>query len=147
LTGWAEVFSAKNVVRVHCGIFAHIWAQYSGINALIYYIVYIFQMAGLTGETALVSASVQYIINVVMTVPALLFIDKLPRRKVMMFGSFFMAVWLYTVGAVMATRGHAVPGSLDGTPTVTWVVPGTAASKAIIACSYLYIATYACTWG
>ena len=86
-TSWAEVFSKRNIVRVHVAIFAHIWAQYSGTNALMYYIVYIFQMAGLSGTTNLTIASIQYIINVVMTVPALLFVDKLPRRRVMMAGS------------------------------------------------------------
>lgn len=146
-TGWAEVFSPRYIVRVHCGVFAHIWSQFSGINALMYYIVYIFQMAGLTGQNALVSASIQYVINMVMTVPALLFIDKMPRRTVMMAGSLMMAVWLYTTGAVMATHGHVVPGGLNGTAVVTWVVPGTGASKAVIACSYLFVATYACTWG
>ncbi|ORY65379.1 uncharacterized protein BCR38DRAFT_196341 [Pseudomassariella vexata] len=55
-TSWAEVASSRNIVRVHCGIFAHIWAQCSvvdttsGTNALTYYIVYMFHMAGLTGH-------------------------------------------------------------------------------------------------
>jgi hypothetical protein len=112
-----------------------------------YYIYYIFQMAGLSGTTNLTIASVQYIINVVMTVPALLFIDRLPRRRVMMFGSLLMAVWLYTTGAIMATRGHEIPGGLKGSPTITWVVQGSTPSKVVIACSYLFVATYACTWG
>lgn len=131
---------------------------------MMYYIVYIFQvslclnstavtcpntlqMAGLTGNQNLLSASIQYIINVVMTVPALLFMDKWPRRRVMMAGSFIMAVFLFTEGALMAVYGHAVPGGLKGSKTVTWVVPHPTASKAIIACSYLFIATYAPTWG
>lgn len=112
-----------------------------------YYIVYIFQMAGLSGTTNLTIASIQYIINTVMTLPALLFIDKMPRRRVMMTGSLIMSVLLFTTGAIMATQGHAVPGGLKGSPNITWVVENSAASKAIIACSYLFIATYACTWG
>ncbi|KAJ6438778.1 sugar transporter [Purpureocillium lavendulum] len=146
-TSWAEVLSKRNIVRVHVAIFAHIWSQYSGTNALMYYIVYIFQMAGLSGTTNLTISSIQYIINVVMTVPALLFVDRLPRRRVMMFGSIAMAVWLFSTGAIMATQGHEVPGGLKDSPTITWVVSSGTASKAIIACSYLFIATYACTWG
>lgn len=112
-----------------------------------YYIVYIFQMAGLTGNRTLLSASIQYIINVVMTVPALLFMDVWPRRRVMLAGSFIMATFLFTEGAIMATYGKAVPGGLNGVSSVTWVMTDARASKAAIACSYLFIATYAPTWG
>lgn len=82
-----------------------------------------------------------------MTVPAILFIDKWPRRRVMIAGSFLMAVFMFTEGALSAVYGHAVPGGLNGVTTVTWVVPHASASKAIIACSYLFIAAYAPTWG
>jgi hypothetical protein len=118
-----------------------------GTNAFMYYITFLFQMAGLSGTNNLTISSIQYIINTVMTVPALLFIDKLPRRKVMMSGSLLMAILLFTGGAVMATQGHAVPGGLKNSPTITWVIEGGGASKAIIVCSYLFIATFACTWG
>ncbi|KAK2808593.1 hypothetical protein FQN50_004625 [Emmonsiellopsis sp. PD_5] len=144
---WLELFRRRNIIRVHCAIFAHIWAQYTGTNAMLYYIVYIFQMAGLTGNNTLLAASIQYVINVVMTVPALLFMDKWPRRRLMMAGSFLMAMWLFTEGALMATYGHAVPGGLNGVKSVTWVVTNPKASRAIIACSYLFIATFAPTWG
>ncbi|KAJ6439239.1 hypothetical protein O9K51_08651 [Purpureocillium lavendulum] len=63
-TSWAEVLSKRNIVRVHVAIFAHIWSQYSGTNALMYYIVYIFQMAGLSGTTNVTISSIQCIINV-----------------------------------------------------------------------------------
>ena len=144
---WSELLRRKNIIRVHCAIFTHIWSQFSGTNAMMYYIVYIFQMAGLSGNFALIAASIQYVINVVMTVPALLFMDHWPRRKVMMIGSFIMGTWLFIEAGLMASYGHAVPGGLKGVPTVTWVVTNHSASKAIIACSYLFIATYATTWG
>lgn len=146
-TSWLQLVSRRNIVRVQVAIFAHLWAQYSGMNALMYYIVYIFRMAGLTGTNNLTIASIQYVINVVMTVPALFYVDRLPRRKLMMTGSFFLAVWLYSTAAIMATNGRAVPGGLPDSPVVTWVIEGDAASKAVIACSYLFVATYALTWG
>ena len=146
-TSWSELVSSRNIVRVHVGIFAHLWAQYSGMNALMYYITYIFEMAGLTGTNNLTIASIQYVINCVMTIPALIFVDRLPRRMLMMAGSFFLGVWLFTTAGLMATYGHAVPGGLEHSPNVTWIVEDSAASKAIIACSYLFVATYALTWG
>lgn len=41
----------------------------------------------------------------------------------------------------MAVYGHAVPGGFDDISTVTWIVPDPAASKAVIACTYLFIAS------
>ncbi|KAJ5676183.1 hypothetical protein N7462_009080 [Penicillium macrosclerotiorum] len=146
-TSWGEIFNSRNIIRVHCGIFTHVWAQMTGTNAMMYYIVYIFQMAGLTGNNTLISASIQYIINVVMTLPALIFIDRLPRRRLFIFGALFMGILQFTQAGLMASYGYHVPGGLKGSPTVTWKVNNSKASKAIIACSYLFIATYAPTWG
>jgi hypothetical protein len=104
-------------------------------------------MAGLTGNNALLSATIQYIINVVMTLPALIFIDRLPRRRLFIAGALAMAVLQFTQGGLMASYGKPVPDGLKGSPTVTWKVTNGKASKAIIACSYMFIAVYAPTWG
>ncbi|KAI5465259.1 sugar transporter family protein [Mariannaea sp. PMI_226] len=144
---WSELFKRQNIIRVTSAIFSHVWSQYSGTNAMFYYIVYIFQMAGLSGNFTLVAASVQYVIAVVMTVPALLWMDKWPRRKVMMYGSAGMAFWLFLEAGLMGRYGYAVPEGVNGVKTVTWFVSNEKASKAVIACSYLFIATYSVTWG
>lgn len=112
-----------------------------------YYITYVFKMAGLTGNNVLVSSSIQYVINVVMTVPALLFIDKVGRRPTFLIGSTLMMTWLFANGGLMASYGRAAPaGGIDGIAAASWIVHGPA-SKAIIACSYLFVASYAITWG
>lgn len=146
-TGWGELITRRNVVRFHCALFTLIWSQFSGTNALIYYIVYIFQMAGIQGNTNLAVSSIQYVINVVMTIPALLLLDRLPRRTVMISGSLVMASLLFITAGLMGSYGHAMPDGLDGTATVTWTLDAGGASKAIIACTYLFIATFATTWG
>lgn len=146
-TSWSELITSRNIVRVHVCVFAHLWAQYSGMNALMYYIVYIFEMAGLSGTNNLTIASIQYVINCVLTVPALIFIDRLPRRRIMLTGSAALAICLFTTAGVMASYGRAVPGGLEGSPTVTWIVTDDSASKVIIAASYLFVAFYALTWG
>jgi hypothetical protein len=47
----------------------------------------------------------------------------------------------------MATYGHAATaGGLNGIAAESWVVSGSP-SKVIIACSYLFVASYAPTWG
>lgn len=47
-------------------------------------VVYVFQSAGITGRRGeLISSSVQYVLNVVMTVPAIIYIDKWGRRPML----------------------------------------------------------------
>jgi hypothetical protein len=142
---WSELIAPKNFQRITSGIFVHIWTQLSGNNALLYYITYIFQMAGLAGNTKLIAAAIQYVINVTMTLPAILFLDKIGRRPALIFGSVMMMAFLYATAALLKVYGHAVPGGLDGNSVVTWVVHGPA-SKAVIACTYLLVATYSTTW-
>lgn len=84
-------------------------------------------------------------INVCMTVPTLLFIDRWGRRPLLLWGGILMALWLFIVGGVMGAYGNPVP-SIQGNANLTWQVTGPP-SKAVIACTYLFVATFAPTWG
>jgi MFS family permease len=110
-----------------------------------YYIVFIMRGAGIADE--LLTASIQYIINVAMTLPAILYLDRIGRRPALLVGSFMMAVWLFTVGALQASYGNPNPDKAD--KDISWIVPKehSAVSKGIVACSYLFVATFATTWG
>ena len=104
-------------------------------------------MAGLTGNNLLVSSSIQYVINVVMTIPALLFVDRWGRRGPLLVGAALMMTFLFCNAGLLADRGHkAPPGGLDNIEAQSWVITG-AASKGVIACSYLFVASFAPTWG
>lgn len=114
---------------------------------MMYYITYVFSMAGLTGNNMLVSSSIQYVINVVMTIPALIWIDKWGRRPMFLVGACLMMIWLFINAGVMAMYGHAAPaGGLNGIAAESWVLHGPPA-KVVIAMSYLFVATFAPTWG
>ena len=103
-------------------------------------------MAGLTGNTNLVASSIQYVINVCMTVPALLYVDRWGRRPTLLVGAALMMTWLFANAGLMATYGHYVPGGVQNEKAASWSVEGPA-SKAVIACTYLFVASYAPTWG
>ena len=62
--------------------------QLSGINALIYYTRRIFEMAGAEGTSALLQSVIIGGTNLVMTFLALMVIDRLGRKKLMLIGSF-----------------------------------------------------------
>ena len=104
-------------------------------------------MAGLTGNTLLVSSSIQYVINVVMTVPALLFVDRWGRRPTLLVGAALMMTWLFANAGLLATYGtYAGPKGVNNIPAASTSVTGSP-SKAVIACSYLFVASFAPTWG
>lgn len=104
-------------------------------------------MAGLSSSATLTAAIIQYVLLVVGTLPALIFADGWSRRKTMMSGSLILAFWHYTQGSLMAVYGHHVPGGLNGVRTIAWKVDSTAASKAIISSTYLFVFFYSATWG
>ena len=116
------------------------------MNVMMYYITYVFAMAGLTGDNLLVSSSIQYVINVVMTIPALLYVDRWGRRPTLLIGAALMMTWLFANAGILATYGTYEPNGIDGTLAASTSVTG-APSKAIIACSYLFVASFAPTWG
>lgn len=56
--------------RVGLGMSLQAWSQLSGMNIMMYYITYVFQGAGLSGRRGgLIASAVQYVLNVVFTVP------------------------------------------------------------------------------
>ncbi len=52
-------------------------------------------MAGLKGNNVLLSSSIQYVINVFTTVPALVWMDKWGRRPMFLYGAMFMAIFMF----------------------------------------------------
>lgn len=144
---YLELFKPNMINRTHIGLFTQIWSQLTGMNVMMYYITYVFLMAGVSGNANLVASSIQYVINVVMTIPALLYVDRWGRRPTLLVGATLMMTWLFANAGILAAHGHwAGPKGVDNTPAASWEVRG-AASKAVIACSYLFVASYAPTWG
>lgn len=104
-------------------------------------------MAGLSGDINLIASSIQYVINVLMTIPALLYMDRWGRRPMFVFGAILMAIWMFANAGLMATYGKpAPPGGLNNIAEQSWEISGPA-SRAVIACTYLFVASYAPTWG
>ncbi|KAL8645194.1 MAG: hypothetical protein Q9210_006848, partial [Variospora velana] len=144
---YLELLKPHMINRTHIGVFTQIWSQLTGMNVMMYYITYVFLMAGVRGNANLVASSIQYVINVVMTVPALLYIDRWGRRPTLLVGAALMMTWLFANAGILASYGHyAGPDGVANTPAASWEVSGPP-SKAVIACSYLFVASYAPTWG
>ncbi|CAN6655872.1 hexose transporter Hxt17p [Trichomonascus vanleenenianus] len=143
-----DLFKKDSINRTMVGFWAQVWQQLCGMNVMMYYIVYIFTMAGFQGDTNLIPSAIQYIINTAMTVPALLWIDSWGRRPLLLVGCVFMMIWLFATAGILAT--YSIPvDSVGGNTSIRILIPkeNAAASKAVIACSYLFVASFAPTWG
>lgn len=113
---------------------------------MMYYIVYIMEAAQI-GDP-LLTASIQYIINVALTLPAIIWLDRIGRRPALLFGSFGMMSFLFVSGALQGAYGIPNPGTDEDLSDISWVLQDVpAVSKAVVAMSYLFVATFATTWG
>jgi MFS family permease len=81
--GWRRFIKNGMWRRTFAGTSVQAWQQLSGANVMTYYVVYIFEMANLTGNTGLVSSGIQYAIFIVGTAATFFFIDKTGRRPLL----------------------------------------------------------------
>lgn len=144
---FAKLFSKKYLPRTIVALSAQIWQQFTGINVMMYYIVYIFRMAGISGNANLVSSSIQYVLNFVCTVAALFLMDKIGRRPLLLGGAVMMTIWQFAVAGLLAT--YSVPYPDSGSTSVTIKIPDSdkPAANGVIASCYLFVCSFAVSWG
>lgn len=142
--GWRKFFYNNMWRRTVAGLSVQAWQQLSGANVMTYYVVYVFQMAGLTGNINLISSGVQYALFIIFTGVVFFFIDKTGRRPLLIFGAIGMGVCLFIVGGILGSYGTYVPGGVGGNLNVLIEVSGGPAHTVIAFC-YILIIIYALT--
>ena len=97
---WGEVFHREWRRPLTIGIGLAVFQQITGINAIIYYADQIFASAGFATQSAQTTVTTWAIggVNVVATLIAIAFIDRLGRRKLLLTGLIGMGISLITVG-------------------------------------------------
>ncbi|KAG8810325.1 hypothetical protein FRC17_002976 [Serendipita sp. 399] len=96
--------------RVAVATITMFFQQFTGINAILYYAPTIFQNLGLTGNTiSLLATGVVGIVMFLATIPAVLYVDQLGRKPVLISGALIMAshkaagwaacvfVWIFSI--------------------------------------------------
>lgn len=87
--------------RVAVATITMFFQQFTGINAILYYAPTIFQNLGLTGDTvSLLATGVVGIVMFLATIPAVLWVDKVGRKPVLISGAFIMAACHFIVGII-----------------------------------------------
>jgi sugar porter (SP) family MFS transporter len=147
ITSYVELLRGTVRRRLILGVVIQVFQQFTGINSIMYYAPTIFQQAGV-GDTAssLIASGVNGVLNVLATIPAILYIDRLGRRVVMISGAIIMGSAMLLCGIVMGA-----------TATITWD-PATESNKVdmsgnrnasyfCIVMVYFFVAGFAYSWG
>jgi sugar porter (SP) family MFS transporter len=100
------------------GLGLAIFQQITGVNTIIYYAPTIFQFAGLSSDTAAIAATTGVgAANLIVTAIALILVDRVGRRPLLLVGIAGMVVSLVILGAGFAFAGSTGQASTVGTIT------------------------------
>jgi len=120
------------------GIMIASFQQFVGINVVFYYGEVLWQAAGFTTKNALALNVLGGSINVLSTIAAVVLVDRLGRKPLLLIGSAGMTLFL----AIMAIVFMLAPVRDDGNLRLTMSM----ATLALVSV-YLYIICFAVTWG
>lgn len=136
LASYKEIFQSKDKFkRVALASLVMFFQQWSGIDSIIYYAPIIFASLGLTSSTSsLLATGITGVLNVCTTVPAIMLLDKLGRKPLLMVGAFGMLSTMVIVG-ILASQFQ---DDWAGHPVAGW---------AAVVMIWLYIMNFAYSWG
>jgi SP family sugar:H+ symporter-like MFS transporter len=112
--------------------------QLVGINSIFYYGATLWQAVGFTSADALKINVVTGVVNIVSTLVAMAFVDKVGRRPLLMWGSAGMAATLGVVVYVFSTAAAAQGGHVVLSPQ---------AGIAALVAANLYVFAFGLSWG
>ncbi|KAF8552187.1 D-xylose-proton symporter [Imleria badia] len=96
--------------RLAVGCLTMFYQQFIGCNAIIYYAPTIFGQLGLNpNTTSLLATGVYGIVNTLSTLPAVILLDNVGRRPLLMWGAAGCCISLVIVGSLIAAFGNDWP--------------------------------------
>ena len=109
---WGEVFHKEWRRPLVIGIGLAIFQQITGINAIIYYADQIFAAGGFVSPASQATLKIWCVggVNVIATLGAVFFVDRLGRRKLLLFGLAGMAISMVVVGGAFDAMRLATAG-------------------------------------
>ena len=88
---------------IYIGIFVGIFSQLTGIGVVFYYSSKIFSIAGFSSDTSLAQSVILGVTNLIFTLIAMSIIDKVGRKKLLLFGQMGMVIVLGLFGYGLLT--------------------------------------------
>lgn len=131
-------YTGKIHPLVWVGIGLAVLQQLTGINVIFYYGATLWQAAGFTEADALLTNVISGSINILFTFVAIMLVDKLGRKPLLLVGSIGQAVMLGVLAYLFGTA------SVDNANNL--ILEGSNGTYALIAAN-AYIAFFAASWG
>lgn len=126
---------------VWIGIVLSLFQQLVGINVIFYYSTMLWQAVGFDESDALMTGVITATVNIATTIVAILLIDRIGRKPLLLIGSVGMAVTLGTMAFVFGTAPtHVVDGSVQP------ILSDGAGVVAVLAAN-LYVVFFGMSWG
>jgi SP family sugar:H+ symporter-like MFS transporter len=123
---------------VWVGIFLSMFQQFVGINVIFYYSTSLWQSVGFSENDAFLTSVINSIVNIAGTILAIYLVDRIGRKKLLLWGSAIMFVALGTMAVIFASS----PVDADNNP----VLSDAAGVIALIAAN-VFVFGFAFTWG
>ncbi|KAM0550290.1 hypothetical protein ACHAPJ_008960 [Fusarium lateritium] len=131
---WGDLFKPKYIRRTTVALAIPFFQQFSGINAFVYYAPIFFAALGQDYEMSLILSGMVNICQFVAGIPTFLFLDKIGRRKLSIFGGIAMGIpHMIMAGIVSKYNGKWVEN-----PGMGWFG---------VALIYIYVLAYASSYG
>jgi sugar porter (SP) family MFS transporter len=102
----SKLFTRRHRLPIFLALSVGIFNQFSGINAILYYLNDIFAKAGFSRVSANAQSIAIGAANLLFTVLAMMLIDRMGRRFLLLIGSAGMAACLAGVAAIFYTMRH-----------------------------------------
>ncbi len=101
-----KLFTRSHRLPIFLAVTIAIFCQFSGINAVLYYLNDIFSAAGASANSGGIQTIAVGATNLVFTILAMLVIDKVGRRILLLIGSVGMAATLLGIALIFKTQMH-----------------------------------------
>jgi len=133
---WAETFAKGVRNRVLIGFILQFFQQWTGINIILYYGSTIFAGVGFSADqTSIGLPLANTAINIIGTLPGMYLIDRVGRKKLLVYGGIIMGISHFLV---CVFYGLADPESPTRNPSMGW---------GAIIFVYFFILGFSSTWG
>ncbi len=123
---------------VWIGLLLSIFQQFVGINVIFYYSNTLWQAVGFSEDDSFIITVITAVVNILTTLIAIAFVDRIGRKPLLLIGSAGMAVTLATMAVIFGTAGHDAAGDP--------VLSGASGPIALIAAN-LFVVAFGMSWG
>jgi SP family sugar:H+ symporter-like MFS transporter len=126
---------------VWVGILLSVFQQFVGINVIFYYSSVLWQAVGFTEADSLAITVITSVTNILTTIIAIVLVDRIGRKPLLLIGSVGMLVTLGTMAYIFGTAPTETHGG-----TAAPVLSATAGMVAVAAAN-LYVVFFGMSWG